>query len=140
MIQRIQTIYLLIVTILGILLCCFPMAEITDAAGENILTLVAGGNIPYTVLVILMPVISFISIFLYKKRIIQMRINSFNIVLTLLTMILCGLYIYMAHTEGSSVKFEWPVVIMPINIILTYLAIRAIGKDEALVRSLDHLR
>ena len=27
-----------------------------------------------------------------------------------------------------------------INIILTYLAIRAIGKDEALVRSLDRLR
>ena len=27
-----------------------------------------------------------------------------------------------------------------INIILTYLAIRAIGRDEALVRSLDRLR
>lgn len=140
MIQRIQTIYLLIVTILGILLCIFPMAEVKDAAGVNILTLVVGDNIPYTVLVILMPLISFISIFLFKKRIIQMRVNSFNIVLTLLTMILCGIYIYLACTEGSSIKFEWPVVIMPINMILTYLAIRAIGKDEALVRSLDRLR
>lgn len=140
MIQRIQTIYLLIVTILGILLCIFPMAEVRDAAGVNILTLVVGDKIPYTVLVILMPLISFISIFLFKKRIIQMRVNSFNIVLTLLTMILCGIYIYLACTEGSSIKFEWPVVIMPINMILTYLAIRAIGKDEALVRSLDRLR
>ena len=33
-----------------------------------------------------------------------------------------------------------PFALPIINIILTYLAIRAIGKDEALVRSLDRLR
>ena len=33
-----------------------------------------------------------------------------------------------------------PLALPIINIILTYLAIRAIGKDEALVRSLDRLR
>ena len=41
--------------------------------------------------------------------------------------------------EGDFV-YKLPIVFPVINIILTYLAIRAIGRDEALVRSLDRLR
>ena len=61
-------------------------------------------------------------------------------VVTALTIILSGLYFYLAYSDGSHIKMQWPCVIMPINIIWLYLAARAIGKDEALVRSLDRLR
>ena len=139
MIQRIQTIYLLIVTILGVLLCCYPMAEVVPVEGE-IFKMAMGGPLPYSALIVLMPVLSFTTIFLYKKRVLQMRLCSFNIVLSILTMLLSGLYIYMTYKTGSKLTMKWPCVIMPINIILLYLAARAIGKDEALVRSLDRLR
>ena len=139
MIQRIQTIYLLIVTILGALLCFYPMAEVFFSYGEE-LRLAMGSTIPYSALIIIMPILSFATIFLYKKRILQMRLCSFNIVLNVLTILFSGLCIYIAYEQDSRLVMLWPSVIMPINIILLYLAARAIGKDEALVRSLDRLR
>lgn len=88
-----------------------------------------------------MPIVSLATIFLYKKRILQMRLCSFDIILNVLTLLLTALDIYLAHNKGDAdIKLYWPVVIMPINVIFLYLAIRAIGKDEALVRSLDRLR
>ncbi len=42
--------------------------------------------------------------------------------------------------EALPTHILMPFALPFINIILTYLAIRAIGKDEALVRSLDRLR
>lgn len=135
MIQRIQTIYLFIVTVLGILLCCFPVAEAGD------FTIKWGATITFSGLSLLMPVVSLTTIFLYKKRILQMRLCSFDIILNVLTLLLTALDIYLAHNKGDAdIKLYWPVVIMPINVIFLYLAIRAIGKDEALVRSLDRLR
>lgn len=135
MIQRIQTIYLFIVTVLGILLCCFPVAEAGD------FTIKWGATITFSGLSLLMPIVSLATIFLYKKRILQMRLCSFDIILNVLTLLLTALDIYLAHNKGDAdIKLYWPVVIMPINVIFLYLAIRAIGKDEALVRSLDRLR
>lgn len=139
MIQRIQTVYLLIVTILGVQLCLFPVGSVTSA-DDDIFTLSMGSTVPYSALIVIMPLLSFITIFLYKKRILQMRLCSFNIVLTALTIILGCLWFYLAYSDGSHIDMQWPCVIMPINIILLYLAARAIGKDEALVRSLDRLR
>ncbi len=135
MIQRIQTIYLFIVTVLGILLCCFPVADAGD------FTIKWGATITFSGLSLLMPIVSLATIFLYKKRILQMRLCSFDIILNVLTLLLTALDVYLAHNTGNAdIKLYWPVVIMPINVILLYLAIRAIGKDEALVRSLDRLR
>ncbi len=70
-----------------------------------------------------------------------MRLNSFNIIIMILTALLCVFYIYIQRkTTGALISILLPSVILPINIILSYLAIRAIGKDEVLVRSLDRLR
>lgn len=135
MIQRIQTIYLLIVTVLGILLCCFPLASIGEVAIKW------GQSIVYTGLITIMPAITLATIFLFKKRILQMRFCSFNIILNILTILLVILHIYLAkENSDAELKLFLPTVIMPINIILLYLSVRAIGKDEALVRSLDRLR
>lgn len=136
MIQRIQSIYLLAVTIISALLCFFPMAYLNDAP------LGFGTLIVYSALCIIIPVVSFASIFLFKKRILQMRLNSFNIILMIFQIIAIIVYIYMAKDAApeAELKLSWPIIAPPINIILTYLAIRAIGRDEALVRSLNRLR
>lgn len=53
-------------------------------------------------------------------------------------------YFYFATTIQETEEYTKQILLvfaLPlVNIILTYLAIRAIGKDEALVRSLDRLR
>ena len=87
--------------------------------------------------------IALITIFLFKKRILQIRLCIFN---ALLILGFYGLFAFFAWTvkgdmgvdASFSVKFAlaFPVV----SLILDYLAIRNIGADEALVRSLDRLR
>lgn len=45
-----------------------------------------------------------------------------------------------ANQLNSVISYQIIVVFPLISAILTYLAIRAIGKDEALIRSLDRIR
>jgi hypothetical protein len=76
---------------------------------------------------------------MYKKRIRQIRVAVFTIVLLLG---LFGIFFYFTYAgfEGAKVAFKIPVAFPLIAIILDYLAIRAIGKDEALIRSLNRIR
>lgn len=136
MLQRIQTIYMLIVTVLALIPCFLPIAFLNETE------LGFGTFIIYSVLTVLVPVVAFAAIFLFKRRVIQMRMNSFNIILMLFQIISMAVYIYMAKDAAPEavVTLSWPIILPPVEIILTYLAIRAIGKDEALVRSLDRLR
>jgi hypothetical protein len=55
---------------------------------------------------------------------------------------LFGMFFYFAYAgfEGAKVAFKIPVVFPIVAVILDYLAIRAIGKDEALIRSLNRIR
>ena len=83
-----------------------------------------------------------ITIFLYKNRILQIRLSIFNIVLMIGFYLYFGFIMYRVYPvenlEFSKVGFG---AIMPIvSIILTILAIRKIGADEALIRSLNRLR
>lgn len=137
MIQRIQTVYLFIAFVLGTLMCFFPVAHVAEY------TVGFGSFMPYSVLCILIPLISLVTIFIYKKRILQIRFTSFNIILMvfqLLLIVLCIYLLYKNNDADASIKISWPIVILPINMILSYLAIREIGKDEALVHSMERLR
>lgn len=74
-----------------------------------------------------------------------MRLNSFNIILMLFQIISMVAYFFYFKSNTVAEDVLPTHILLPfalpfINIILTYLAIRAIGKDEALVRSLDRLR
>lgn len=42
--------------------------------------------------------------------------------------------------EGAKASFKIPAAFPLVVIILDYLAIRSIGKDEALIRSLNRIR
>lgn len=87
-------------------------------------------------------VLSVAIVFLYNKRMLQIRLAAMNIFVILGYYALIGFYIYKRNPELNSV-FEYIGVgiIMPfVAIILTYLAIRKIGADEALIRSLNRIR
>ena len=155
MIQRIQTLYLLTVVILsGITLFTVQAGFVGNAdAAQYILNYKGVFQVQttgmdfvknvwsLTALCVLIPVIAIATIFVYKKRLLQIRLSIINSVL------LAGyyglLFIYLWQT-GTALDAEWyleMVTAFPlVNIILTFLAIRAIGKDEALIKSLNRLR
>ncbi len=152
MIQRIQSIYLLVASILLGSIFVYPIAELLGADGQLFIFNFNGLSvenedgmylltIPTVILLVIMVTISFISIFLYKKRVIQMRLNSFNIILMLGYMGLAYYYIQNFSKQlNGIVSYEITAIFPFVAAVLTYLAIRAIGKDEALIRSMDRIR
>ena len=155
MIQRIQTVYLLLVAGLFIALMFLPLADVRsgdmvfsfDIAGLNTLTepsVLTSSTWPLIVLVAIMALLSLVAVFMYKKRILQIRICVFNSLLTIGFCILFGLYLWRFAKSPDLPDFKVSMQVWAafpiISLILNYLAIRKIGSDEALVRSLDRLR
>ncbi len=153
MIQRIQTLYLLIATALMAVATFTPIAKFFDGVQEYVLTAfalkdAAGATaqpaIYMGILLALAGLLPFIVIFLYKNRQLQIRLCAAEVVLLVGAQIVMGIYYYLSMRlfEGvdglGSIKIG---AIMPlIAIVFVVLAIRAIFRDEVLVRSLDRIR
>lgn len=155
MLQRIQTLYLLIIVVLSGFVLFSPVADLFDKPNallyvvdfKGVSLVQPAGNIfqfsvwGLTAISAIVPVISLITIFLYKKRMLQVRLSFFNMVLMAGFYGLLFLYLWFA---GQRLHAEWNLRFIDafplINIVLDFLAIRAIAKDEALVKSLNRLR
>ncbi len=147
MIQRIQTVYILISSVIIASLLKLKFADLS--VNNELYTFVARGifsgdelifnGLAIFIFIPLIALLHLVVIFLYKKRILQIRILVFSMVLLLG---LFGLIFYFTYSgfDGAKVAFKIPVVFPLIALILDYLAIRAIGKDEALIRSLNRIR
>ena len=151
MIQRIQTIYLLVTAVLTSLVIGFPIMEVISDENIFYTITVLGAYVdksleysvwPLLALCILSILIALIAILQFKKRILQIRLCIFNILLIVGFYVILGGYYWIVKEKFSAneILFRWPVVLPAMNMILSYLSIRAIGKDEALVKALDRLR
>jgi len=148
MIQRIQSIWLLLAAITILCLLLVPTIGASTDHGYYILNgfgLQLEGakeqtnNIALLVSIILAGLISLINIFNFRNRKLQIRIASLNIFLIValsfwLTQMVKGL------GQLKVLDIE-PGILLPLAaIIFTLLAIRAIKNDEKLIRSADRLR
>ena len=88
----------------------------------------------------------FITIFIFKRRLVQIRLCVSEIVLLLGSLLFIALYCYRMYDVLSqmfdTLNFTLGFAsLMPlISIIFVALAMRAVARDEALVRSLDRIR
>ena len=136
MIQRIQTIYLLLsAAVGGGLIFVFNLWTTI----ENTLVF-AKDDILYFGLFLGSAALSLISIFMYKNRKSQFVLGRLNIILNF---ILLGLFVYLSlNLSGETLVSEKGIgMFLPIiSIVLLVLANKAIKKDEDLVKSVDRLR
>ena len=137
MIQRIQTLYLVLSFIItGVLPFVFPLWSTVD--GKKYLFM---ENQLYVILFGLSTTLSLLSIISYKKRQHQFVIGRLNIILNL---ILLGLFVYHSLNlsgETPAVSEKGIGMFLPIlAIVLLGFANKAIKKDEDLVKSVDRLR
>ena len=150
MIQRIQTLYLLAVVALGIALIWLPVVQFVtpqEATELQIWELNALGGAPLQglwgllVTTALIPLLALVDIFLYKKRILQARLNIFTVMLCLGYYGVLAIYIWLAK---MSMGMDWHILpsasIPLVCLVLTLMATRRILKDEALVRAADRIR
>ena len=149
MIQRIQSVYLLVVSILMVICMCNPVGSIIASTNEisefgNLFITLPDGTKDYApwalfVILLVVAVLAFVTIFLFKKRMLQIRLTIFS------SVVLIGYYLVMAAlifmtAEETSFTPSWTICLPFIGIILNWLAIRGIGADEALVKAYDRLR
>ena len=162
MIQRRQTIFMLLSVIITALLFFTPLMSFN--ANDEVMRFTIFGiknpietmsfaatyTWPLVVLTILMTVAPLVTIFLYKKRELQVRLCRLNM---LVNIIFIGLVFIYYESDVMSVIFAvendiytldvayfigmaFPLV----NLVLEILAIRGIKKDIELLKSVDRLR
>lgn len=147
MIQRIQSLYLLISVVLAALLFFLPFAEIAkdgaiylfNAKGILLEGVATVNGLILSIVIGLSVVLHMLSILSFKNRMRQKRI----VLLAMIVMLgLFGLLFYYAYFTftGAKINLEASFLLPLIAIIIDYLAIRAIDKDEALIRSIDRIR
>ncbi|PTN08238.1 DUF4293 domain-containing protein [Mangrovibacterium marinum] len=147
MVQRIQTVYMLISAILLGLLFALPFAEIAHEGSFyvfNIRGIVGQEGLKENGMAIagltgIILLLHVAAIFMYKKRILQIR---FLVLSILLSIGLFGMFYFFTYYsfDDADISFGIAVVFPIISLIFDYLAIRGIGKDEALIRSMDRIR
>ncbi|MFD0963346.1 DUF4293 domain-containing protein [Pseudofulvibacter geojedonensis] len=136
MIQRIQSIYLLLVAVIaGGLPFVFSLWKNTSDA-----TIYAINQPLILGLFIVSAIMSLVSIFMFKNRKSQFVINRLNIILNFILLIVL-VYQSLSLSGEAEVSEKGIGMILPIvSIVLLVLANKAIKKDEDLVKSVDRLR
>lgn len=131
MIQRIQTIYLLIASIAFALLSFkIPFWSLNDefmyAQNDNKLYL----------LLITLFVFSLIGIFLFKKRTVQMKLLRLSILIEFVVLV----RLFLTYIELNTPLDAKVFFLLMSAFVALLLAYRGVKKDENLVRSVDRIR
>ncbi len=149
MLQRVQTLFLLAVLVLSVLLLFLPFQEINSDKDKFLLCLMPGclnelvNSLIYFPIVIniFIIILSLVCIFLFKRRLMQIKISTG---LALLSILLFGsLFAFNFLREGETIfNFQFkPAAFLPlVNAALAIIAGRLIKNDDNLVKSADRIR
>ena len=159
MIQRIQTLYLLAATALVALMLFLPLTTFVCGSEEVVLKAFGASlgtegsaNLPLYLGILLATAtaLPFVTIFLYKRRVLQIRLGGVELALLVGVMVFEVIYIYLTNASltewytnlEQSVDINLGVAaFLPIvAIVFVTLAMRATLRDELLVRSLNRIR
>ena len=151
MIQRIQTIYLLVVAIIMTIPLYVPIAQllIPNDASYNFFTygvVLIGENsvlqAHYWAFMNIFTIgVPLVNVFLFKKRFLQLRLCIVEIILLIGAIILMWYHInQFADKMNAEILYKFSLILPVICIIFTYLAIRGILKDIKLLKSFDRIR
>ena len=129
MIQRIQSIYLLIASVLATIFSFINDYTFSYLKDDNFLL------ISSSLAILISAGVALSTIFLYKNRTLQIRLIWFSLLIALAGL---GLYVYL---DGISNFFlDWQFYFIPIILVFLFLAKRGVQKDEELIKSSYRLR
>lgn len=155
MLQRIQTIYLILTAVCVFMLYFFPFGyvKIVDDVfqyGLNGMDITIDGetkvfnNIPFNILVPVIGCFSILSLFLYKKRKVQLQLGRLSYLLHLTLIVLMFFALDGASDElpnNDVAHIGYTGIYFPIaSLAFIFLANRSIKRDEELVQSLNRIR
>lgn len=155
MLQRIQSILLGLVIVFISVLFFIPLARFTFGTevfvlhlsgitgSELIQSMVAVNTLPLLALVGVIDLLTLVTVFLFKKRVLQIKLNRINVLLN--TAFIAMLFLF--YIQSLQKNFVWitkdsiiALALPAVNILLLIMASSRIKRDEELVRSADRLR
>ncbi|MBR0054005.1 MAG: DUF4293 domain-containing protein [Bacteroidales bacterium] len=157
MIQRVQSLFLLVAAVAAIAVLFISIGNIIDVSGTclyqyDAFSLKKEGHSVYSTLYIALlwgvsAILSLVTIFMFKNRQRQVRLNGVNMLVMLAALVMM-LYIYpnlifekkQFITSTSMLEFNRFILISLIPAVSLYLANMFIKKDEKKVRAADRLR
>lgn len=139
-IQRWQTVFLFVATVLMALFTFMPYAEVS--MNQALIEFSPADSKVYLIVNLLTVVLAFISIFMYRNLSQQKRAVKLVILLEVCSAITGGLILFGPNApEGSvSLIFAGGVLFLVGALIFSILALRGIKKDKKTLESYDRLR
>ncbi len=155
MIQRIQSFYLALTTILSLLFLDGGILSFINNSGSVIQVTFRGvlenngtdnsemilSALPLTVIIVVIPLLAITTMLLFKKRKIQLKFAVAGIIFSALFILLLIYYAVNICSEYSASVTPGLLMAVPVIILIfNVLAYRGIKKDDNLVKSYDRLR
>ncbi len=151
MIQRPQTLFLFILVLLGVALLFVSIGEVKSATTNESIYLIpfaneeissTAGHMTAVALNFAGLILTFINVFLYKRRVLQKKLCYGLMALWVVLALMMALCPFVAQTNGIlSVKMSAVgPVIAALGAASSLLAARYIQKDIDLLRSADRIR
>ena len=151
MIQRIQSVYLFLVTVLLVVAAFMPLGQwieadqVTAHLFKPLGVTMANGEFQSTWglfgILLLSAIIAGCTIFLFRNRMLQIRMTIFSTILLVGYYIVLGVFAYMLSSDlNASFQLGWALCLPAVCMVLNYLAFRGIYRDEVMVKAADRLR
>lgn len=136
MIQRIQSVWLLLAAVAAFFTFKLPVYTGTNAKGLPSYPLMATENIWLLLVTGLIAVLALVTIFLFKKRPLQFRLSLLGLVLEILLA-----FLYYREIKTFTVGAYALAAILQVVIFFSFIfAAKAIRSDEKLVKESNRLR
>lgn len=137
MIQRIQSIYLLIAVVAMAIFCFSPIGQIgADALRSPVMP----ADYPvYLILNIVIAVILFLAIFLYNNRKLQLTLTKVSMLLIAVSAVCGGLILYGGNSDSARLEWAGGVTLLIISLVMALMAGRGIRHDINIIKNADRL-
>jgi len=149
MIQRIQTLWFFLAATIAALIFFFPVIELTSSNDVHVyeyasISIAGIDNLVQSGYIVagltgIIGLLSFVAIFLYKNRNLQMRISVFASLLVIFLVILLT-YFSWSKIANPSATIGLSAILPIVIFIFLLMARRAVKKDDELVKSVDRIR
>ena len=151
MLQRIQSLYLFIASVMMAALYKIPLLSLksdtevfiisyegmTDFASQELISQNLTGFILFLAAVLL----PLATIFMFKNRKFQIKLTNYTILLNAAFLLVNAYYVFQIFKQlDVKIGFELGMLLPVLSIVFLFLAKRYIRKDEELIRSVDRIR
>ena len=141
-IQRWQTVWLLVATVLVAVFCCIPMAIVPGEVNDpNSVTFMRPVDVPvFMVVNIVVAFVLFLYILLYNNTRRQKTLKMVSMLLIVVVMVTEVLLLYSWNDAYGGIEWLGSIFLLLAALVFALLAYRGINHDERLLKAADRLR